>query len=68
MVKIMSYNVRWDNPADGQDGWAHRKDVVASIIQKHQPVLFGLQVRAVHCAVHFGAESADHGRSPRPAC
>ena len=41
-VAVMSFNVRYDNPADGPNGWVHRKDWVAEIIGQHDDVA-GLQ-------------------------
>lgn len=41
-VKVMSFNIRFDNPADGPDAWPHRKDWVAEIIREHAEVV-GMQ-------------------------
>jgi hypothetical protein len=41
----MTYNVRMDTEADGIDKWDCRKEVVAGIIKKYKPMVFGLQVR-----------------------
>lgn len=47
----MSFNVRTSggDPNDGDNCWDNRKAVVAQILQKYQPVVFGLQVK------HFNA-------------
>lgn len=43
----MSYNVRYDNPNDGEHAWRTRRDDVASVIRFHRPDLVGLQ-EALH--------------------
>lgn len=39
----MSYNVRYDNPNDGDHVWSRRRDQVASVIRFHRPAVVGLQ-------------------------
>lgn len=39
----MSYNIRYDNPNDGDDVWYERRDEVASAIRFHRPGVVGLQ-------------------------
>jgi endonuclease/exonuclease/phosphatase family metal-dependent hydrolase len=41
--KIMSYNIRLDNPDDGENWWPNRKDYFASQIQFYSPDIFGVQ-------------------------
>ncbi|MEM7031461.1 MAG: endonuclease/exonuclease/phosphatase family protein [Chloroflexota bacterium] len=43
MTRIISYNIRYNNPADGDQAWPHRKDRVASLLQLYQPEIIGLQ-------------------------
>ncbi|MFB6165304.1 MAG: endonuclease/exonuclease/phosphatase family protein [Haloarculaceae archaeon] len=42
-VAVMTYNVRYDNPADQEYVWRKRRDEVASVIRFHDPDLVGLQ-------------------------
>jgi hypothetical protein len=42
--RVMSFNVRMDTEADGDNRWDNRKEVVASIIRNQRPLAFGLQV------------------------
>ena len=42
-TKIMSYNIRYDNPNDGINKWENRKNAVLGIIEKYQPDILGLQ-------------------------
>jgi len=39
----MSFNMRFDNPADGQNSWPYRKDVSAQIIKEHDIDIIGTQ-------------------------
>ena len=41
-LTVMSFNIRYDNPADGPDAWPLRKDWVAEIVREHADVA-GLQ-------------------------
>jgi endonuclease/exonuclease/phosphatase family metal-dependent hydrolase len=43
-LRVMSYNIRYNNPADGINAWPHRKDSVAEMIgARHRADLAGLQ-------------------------
>ena len=41
--RIMTFNIRYNNPADGENAWSHRKGLVKSVIQFHQANIFGVQ-------------------------
>ena len=32
--KLMTYNIRYDNPRDGRDVWANRVDAVVELVSK----------------------------------
>ncbi len=46
-IRVMSFNIRYDNPNDGFNAWPHRKEIVASTIRFHGVDLIGLQ-EALH--------------------
>lgn len=46
-VTVMSYNIRFDNPGDGENAWPNRIQKVAHVIQKYNPDLIGIQ-EALH--------------------
>src|SRR5262245_55396519 len=50
----MTFNIRYDEPADGRHAWPHRRALVVAAIRAHAPDLIGLQEAN---AVQF-AESA----------
>jgi endonuclease/exonuclease/phosphatase family metal-dependent hydrolase len=42
-LRVMSFNIRFDNPADGEDAWPHRRGRAASMIRFHRADVVGLQ-------------------------
>jgi endonuclease/exonuclease/phosphatase family metal-dependent hydrolase len=42
-IRVMSYNVRYDNPGDGENRWSNRKDRLTKLIAYHAPDIFGTQ-------------------------
>lgn len=47
-LKIISYNIRFDNPADGENRWDLRKDFLCDQINFYQPDVFGIQEGKLH--------------------
>ncbi len=43
VLKAMTYNIRYNNPEDGQNAWPNRKNDVKRLIQFEQPDLLGIQ-------------------------
>lgn len=42
-LTVMSFNLRYDNPADGVNGWPNRRDRVAGVIRFHGAQVVGVQ-------------------------
>jgi endonuclease/exonuclease/phosphatase family metal-dependent hydrolase len=42
-LRVMSFNLRYDNPNDGVNAWPHRRDWVASLIRFHDADAVGAQ-------------------------
>lgn len=42
-LKVMSYNIRYDNSGDGNNQWQYRKDFAANLIRFYDADLFGAQ-------------------------
>jgi len=42
-LSTLSYNIRYNNPADGANAWPHRQARVAALLQQYEPDLIGLQ-------------------------
>ncbi|MEM8953036.1 MAG: sulfatase-like hydrolase/transferase [Verrucomicrobiota bacterium] len=46
--RVMSFNIRYDNPKDGPNAWPKRKDFVVDTITSYNPHLLGLQEVVKH--------------------
>ncbi|MGB9837121.1 MAG: hypothetical protein ACPLRX_10320, partial [Candidatus Saccharicenans sp.] len=42
-LKVMTFNVRFDNPADGPHNWKYRRDAAADLIRSRRVDLVGTQ-------------------------
>ncbi len=40
---VMTFNLRFETPVDGPNGWPYRKDLVVDLIRRHRPDLLGTQ-------------------------
>ncbi|MBN1388399.1 MAG: endonuclease/exonuclease/phosphatase family protein [Bacteroidales bacterium] len=66
-LKVLTLNIRYDNPADAPNDWPSRKNFVLSFIEDEAPDIFGLQEALWH-QYHFldsaltGYESIGAGR------
>jgi len=43
MMRIMTFNIRFENDRDGPDGWDQRRDRVTGLIQRYDPLILGTQ-------------------------
>lgn len=46
-IKVMTYNIRYDTPADGVNQWPKRASKVYAVVQKYDPDILGIQ-EALH--------------------
>ena len=51
-LKVMTFNIRYDNPGDGEHSWEYRKQRVTNILQFYNANVFGLQ-EALHHQVTY---------------
>jgi endonuclease/exonuclease/phosphatase family metal-dependent hydrolase len=49
-LRVMSFNIRYDNPRDGANVWIRRRQLVLETIRDHGPDLLGLQEALAHQA------------------
>jgi endonuclease/exonuclease/phosphatase family metal-dependent hydrolase len=42
-IRIMTFNIRYDNPGDGENAWTIRKSYVSGIIKRYDIDIFGIQ-------------------------
>lgn len=47
-VKLMTYNIRYDNPKDGKNAWPNRKEILLNQILFYEPDIFGTQEGLEH--------------------
>ncbi|MCB0686429.1 MAG: endonuclease/exonuclease/phosphatase family protein, partial [Saprospiraceae bacterium] len=47
-IRMMSYNIRYDNPEDGESRWDARKEMVYAVIDSLAPDFFGMQEALEH--------------------
>lgn len=47
-LRVMTFNIRFDNPGDGVNAWPNRKDWVASLIRWHGADVIGVQEALLH--------------------
>jgi endonuclease/exonuclease/phosphatase family metal-dependent hydrolase len=41
--RVMSYNIRYDNPADGPNAWSNRRDFLVAQVRTADPDILGVQ-------------------------
>lgn len=42
-ITVISFNIRYDNPDDGMNGWMFRKEAVSRLINSEHPDVLGIQ-------------------------
>lgn len=42
-ISLMTFNLRYSTPRDGENSWDNRKEFVADLIQYYEPHIFGVQ-------------------------
>ena len=58
-VTTISYNIRYDNPADGPDAWPERKAHVVEVLQNSEAGLMGLQEVLHHQLLYLDSALTD---------
>ncbi len=47
-IRLMTYNIRYDNPNDGENAWSNRKEVLVNQIRFYGPDVLGTQEGLEH--------------------
>lgn len=42
-ITVMTFNLRFHNPKDGENSWEHRKDAAAAMFARYRPTIAGTQ-------------------------
>lgn len=58
--KIMTYNIRYDNPKDGENQWSKRKEFLSSQIAFNKPDVFGIQEGLHHQVIYLDSIFVDY--------
>jgi endonuclease/exonuclease/phosphatase family metal-dependent hydrolase len=59
-LKVISYNLRFDNPADGENRWDLRKDFLCGQLQFYSPDFFGTQEGKLHQLKYIDSTMSDY--------
>lgn len=60
-IAVLCFNIRYDNPDDGQDRWDLRRDEVLAILHDGEPDFIGLQEALPHQVGQVAAELPGYG-------
>ncbi len=55
-LNVMTFNIRYDNPDDGENNWKHRKEMVGGIIRFHEIDIVGVQEALHHQMMDLQSE------------
>ena len=61
-LKMMTYNIRLDNPSDGENAWPNRKDYFISQIQFYSPDIFGVQEATPDQVTYIASALSDYNK------
>lgn len=59
-LRVVSYNVRVDNSADGTNAWTYRKEGAVTMIGRELPVVMGLQEAQAHQITYLAQNCPDY--------
>ena len=59
-LKVMSYNIRLDNPKDGDNAWPNRKEATIGMINTLKPDVFGVQEALPHQVQYVEENAVDY--------
>ncbi len=60
-TRLMTYNIRYDNPNDGVNAWNHRKSDVISLLRNHAPDILGIQEALPNQVTDLGNAMPEYG-------
>lgn len=52
-LTLITYNIRYDNPNDGENAWSNRKDFLTAQLAFYSPDVFGIQEALDHQVEHI---------------
>ena len=57
---VMTYNIRYDNPQDGENRWDARKEFLIAQVKFHAPDIFGIQEGLAHQVNYMDRELTNY--------
>ncbi|MBL7851841.1 MAG: endonuclease/exonuclease/phosphatase family protein [Cyclobacteriaceae bacterium] len=64
-LRVMSYNIRYDNPSDGPNSWPYRKDFLVAQVRSVDADILGVQESLPSQVEYLAAELPAYGRAGR---
>lgn len=61
-LSVLTYNIRYDNPGDGDDAWPKRRDHLAAQLRFIKPDIFGIQEGLHRQLVYLDEQLPDYTR------
>lgn len=61
-LSVLTYNIRFDNPGDGEDAWPKRRDHLAAQLRFFAPEIFGIQEGLLRQLVYLNEQLPDYQR------
>lgn len=61
-LTVLTYNLRFDNPDDGEDAWPKRRDFLAGQLRFHAPDVFGVQEALLRQLQYLDEQLPAYGR------
>ena len=58
-LRVMSFNIRYDEPKDGENNWKFRRQACVDMINDQQPDVFGIQEGLIHQVNFLDSALAD---------
>lgn len=58
--RMMTFNIRYDNPKDGDNKWDLRKEELVALLKYYQPSILGLQEALPHQLKYIDAHLSNH--------
>lgn len=59
-LRLLTYNVRYDTPEDGDRSWEYRRDALADVVRSYDPDVVGFQEPLAHQLADLRERLADH--------
>lgn len=60
VIETISFNIRVDNPSDGDNIWKNRKQAVITMINRQQPTIMGLQEAQPHQITYLAKQCPEY--------